>query len=98
MWPAWYILNWPESPICSLSVFSLPLFTVNTPSTITFPVNVETPTTLTLSKFVWPSTSKSALTSILPLNVEIPETSNLLTSNWLVLTPADPVIVISLIR
>ena len=55
---------------------------------VAFPVNaptndvaVTTPAILTLSKFVCPSTSKSALTSIAPLNVEMPDTSNLLTSN-----------------
>ena len=51
---------------------------------VTLPENVDTPETLKLSKFVWPSTSISALTSILPLNVEIPDTSNLFTLNWLV--------------
>ena len=35
----------------------------------------------------------SAFTSIFPLNVDIPETSNLLTSNWLVDTPAVAVTV-----
>ena len=54
---------------------------------------VVIPAILTLSKFVCPSTSispfksilpsitTSALTSILPLNVDIPDTSNLLTLN-----------------
>ena len=49
--------------------------------------NVVTPVTFTLSKFVCPSTSKSALISTLPLNVEIPETFNLLRLIWLVSIP-----------
>ena len=36
------------------------------------PAKVDTPATLKLSKFVWPSTSKSAFRSILLWNVEIP--------------------------
>ena len=42
------------------------------PVTVVIPAKVETPATLTLSKFVWPSTSKSAFRSILLRNVEIP--------------------------
>jgi len=38
--------------------------------------NVVTPATLTLSKFVWPSTSKSPFASMLPVNVETPVTAN----------------------
>ena len=34
------------------------------------------PAMLTLSKFVWPSTSKSPFASILPVNVETPVTAN----------------------
>ena len=37
--------------------------------------NVVTPAMLTLSKFVWPSTSKSPLASMLPVKVELPDTS-----------------------
>ena len=48
---------------------------------LTVDANVATPATFTLSKFVCPSTSISALTSIFPLNVEIPDTSNLFTLN-----------------
>ena len=51
---------------------------VNAPTNV---VAVTTPATLTLSKFVCPSTSMSALISTAPLNVEIPDTSNLFTSN-----------------
>ena len=36
---------------------------------------------------MWPSTSMSAFISTAPLNVDIPETSNLLISKWLVVTP-----------
>ena len=42
------------------------------PSNSAVPVNVVTPATLTLSKFVCPSTSKSPFASIAPVNVEIP--------------------------
>ena len=61
---------------------------------VAFPVNaptndvaVTTPAILTLSKFVCPSTSISSFISTAPLNVEIPDTSNLLISNWLVIIP-----------
>ena len=37
-----------------------------------------TPAILTLSKFVWPSTSKSPFASILPVNVETPDTVKVL--------------------
>ena len=42
------------------------------PLTVVIPAKVETPATLKLSKFVWPSTSKSAFRSILLRNVDIP--------------------------
>ena len=64
----------------------LPLNPVAFPVTlpVTAPTNVvavTTPETLTLSKLVCPSTSIYALISTAPLNVDIPDTSNLLTSN-----------------
>ena len=60
---------------------TVPLFAVKLPLAIKFPVtsmpaeksalpaNVETPATLKLSKFVWPSTSKSPFISTLPASV-----------------------------
>ena len=45
-------------------------------------LNVETPATLKLSKFVWPSTSKSAFKSIAPENVETPATLKLSKLVW----------------
>ena len=35
-------------------------------------MKVETPATEILSKFVWPSTSKSPFASMLPVNVDTP--------------------------
>ena len=46
-----------------------------------FPVAVVTPAILTLSKFVWPSTSKSALQSIPDLAVITPTESTFITSS-----------------
>ena len=39
---------------------------------VILPLAVVTPEILTLSKFVWPSTSKSPLASIAPVNVDTP--------------------------
>ena len=46
------------------------------PLNVASPVKVDTPATEILSKFVWPSTSKSPFASILPVNVETPVTAN----------------------
>ena len=43
---------------------------------VILPLAVVTPAMLTLSKFVWPSTSKSPFASIAPVNVDTPETAN----------------------
>ena len=59
----------PVTPIWILS-------TLAPPSALIAPVKVVTPAMLTLSKFVWPSTSKSPLASIAPVNVETPVTFN----------------------
>ena len=53
-----------------IKVISLPAVA---PSNFTLLENVETPATLTLSKFVWPSTSKSPFASIAHWNVAVPE-------------------------
>ena len=50
---------------------------------------VETPAILTLSKFVWPSTSKSALQSIPSLAVIIPTESILVTSSYVSTPPTE---------
>ena len=63
------------------------------PLNVASPVNVETPAIEILSKFVWPSRSKSPFASIYPVNVEIP-----VTANWPVvvvpttLSPEDAVV------
>ena len=73
MWPEWYILKSPPVPIWRWLLLWSPSTIFNTPpSTVVFPLNVVTPDTLTLSKFVCPSTSKSALRSIAPLAVIAP--------------------------
>ena len=48
-------------------------FEFTDPLNVAAPLYVETPATLTLSKFVCPSTSKSPFASIAPWNVAVPE-------------------------
>jgi len=60
--PSWYTSKDWVSPNCNLSSLS----------NRTLALKVETPETLTLSKFVCPSTSKSPFASILFANVETP--------------------------
>ena len=48
-----------------------PLRVVRPPENSAFPLNVVTPATLTLSKFVWPSTSKSPFKSEAPLTSRV---------------------------
>ena len=51
-------------PGCEFSIV-IPVVVVKYPSVanVAFPPNVVTPATLTLSKFVWPSTSKSVVSN-----------------------------------
>ena len=49
---------------------------------VILPLAVVTPAMLTLSKFVWPSTSKSPFASIAPVNVDTPDTFKNVVSNY----------------
>ena len=57
------------------------------PAKVASPVKVETPATEILSKFVWPSTSKSPFASILPVNVALPEFNVSVSVNPVISTP-----------
>ena len=63
-----------------------------------WPANVDTPATLILSNSAWPSTSRSPLASIAPVNVDRPVTLKFLvviSADGLVIVPVNDVAVIT---
>ena len=80
-----------EAPTYNLSERAFPILTLSL--NVDIPTNVETPDTFTLSNSVCPSTSKSALASILPPKVETPDISNCFANRVVPVTVAIPVTV-----